>query len=272
MNTQKKNAIIVISTFIVITIIMVLLIPIDAKQKRYKEFGKLAEAAETDKRAEYIIDNIEQYPEYIVDIFYSEPDSLEFIYNYPNCKDNYASMSYTEEELSGGVPELYMDDPRWAYECIGNYDEIIKTHGCAYVCMTMAYIGLTGDSSVDPVFVGNIAYENMLTSKISAGLKLDNIGKLSELIGLNGTYYNFNTERGGTALESVDEIAQHISDDCVIIAGMVGETFGNHAVIISKCDGNDIQIIDPGNPGNTKKIWNFENLKPEFRGVWVITK
>lgn len=271
MNTQKKNAIVVISTFLVITIIMVLLIPVDLEQKRYKEYGKLAEAAETDERADYIIDNIEQYPEYITDLFYKNPDNLEFVYNYPSCKDNYVNMTYTEEELSG-LPALYMFDTRWAYERIGKYEEIIKTNGCAYVCLTMAYIGLTGDDSIDPVILGRIASDNKLTGMISAGLNIDNIGTLCSMIGLNGTYYNYDVSKEGTQIESIDEIAQHISDDSVVLAGMYGETFGAHAIIIRECDGNNIYINDPADQEKTEKVWNFDEIKSEFRGLWVITK
>ena len=268
---NKKSAIAVIATFAVITIVLVLLLPVEKKNKQYEEFGRLAELAETDERAEYIIENSEQYPEHILDLFYNDADNLEFVYNYPFCKDNYANMSYTEEELSG-IPELYMRDPRWAYERIGNYGEIIKTDGCAYVCMTMAYIGLTGDGGVDPVILGQIAQSYSLTGKISAGLLLEKIGELCDLIGLSGTYYNFDTNREGKAIESIDEIAQHIGDESVVLAGMYGDTFGSHAIVIRECDGNNVYINDPADPEKTAQAWNFDDIKSEFKGIWVITK
>lgn len=268
---NKKSAIAVIVTFAVIALVLVLLLPVEKKNKQYKEFGALAELAETDERAEYIIENSELYPENILNLYYNNNDNLEFVYNYPSFKDSYAAMTYTNEELSG-IPALYMYDTRWAYERIGSYDEIIYTDGCAYVCLTMAYIGLTGDGSIDPVILGRIACDNELTGIISAGLKMENIGIICDMIGLKGTYYNFDTERDGKKIESIDEIAQHISDDSVVLAGMVGETFGPHAIIIRECDGNNIYINDPADQENTEKIWTFDEIKSEINGIWVITK
>ena len=271
MNTQKKNAIVVISTFVVITIIMVLLIPVELKHKRYEEFGKLAVAAETDDRAEYIIKNSELYPEHILKLYYSDDKNFEFVYNYPFLKGSYATMSYTNEELSG-IPSLYMYDPRWGYEYIGNSTDIIKTTGCAYVSLTMAYIGLTGNGNIDPVILGRLAYDNSLTAKLDASLKMENVGTLCNMIGLNGTYYNFDTDREGKAIESIDEIAQHISDDSVVFAGMYGDVFGSHAIIIRECDGNNVYINDPAEQEKTEKTWTFDEIKSELKGIWVITR
>lgn len=271
MNSQKKNAIILISTFLVITIVMVLLIPVQKKNERYEQFGRLAELAETDERANYIIENIEQYPKYILDLFYSNYDNLDFVYNYPFCRDNYANMTYTDEELSG-VPALYMADPRWGYERIGNYNSIIKTEGCAYTCLTMAYIGLTGKSDIDPVILGKIAYQYSMTGSISAGLKMDKIGEMCDMIGLSGTFYNYDTNKDGTAIESIEEISTHLENDSVIIAGMYGETFGSHAIVIREYDGNNVYINDPADPEKTAQVWNFDEIKSEIKGIWVITK
>ncbi len=273
MNKENtKSAIAVIATFAVITIVMVLLLPVEKKNKQYEEFGRLAELAETDERAEYIVENGEQYPEYILDLFYESEDNLEFVYNYPFCKDNYANMSYTDEELGGGVPALYMDDPRWAYERIGNYNRVIRTDGCAYLCVTMAYIGLTGDGSIDPVILGELSVSNSLTGKLSGGLLLEKIGELCDLIGLSGTYYNFDVNREGTQIESIEEISAHLDNNSVIIAGMQGDTFGSHAIVIRECDGSNLYINDPANPEKTAKAWNFDDIKSEFKGIWVITK
>ena len=250
---------------------MVLLIPVELKRERYKEFGRLAKAAETDERAEYIIENIDQYPKYITELFYDDPDNLEFVYNYPFCKANYATMSYTDEELSG-VPALYMADPRWGYERIGKFTSIIKTDGCAYVCLTMAYIGLTGKSDVDPVILSGLAYDNGLTGSISAGMKLNKLGDLCSFIGLNGTYFNHNPDEGGKEMENIDELSQHIDNGAVVIAGMYGDTFGSHAIVIRGCEGNNVYINDPASPEKTAQTWNFDDIKSEFKGIWVITE
>ena len=269
---QKKTAIAISAIFAVIIIIMVLLIPIEKKNQRYEKFGKLAEVAETDERAEYIIEHYEEYPEYITDFFYRNTENLDYVYNYVFNKDSYANMSYTEDELNAeGVPALYMYDKRWAYERIGDTNWTIKSNGCAYTCLTMAYIGLTGNGDIDPVILANYSYYNELAGKVTSGLIMKNIGKVCEAMGLNGEYHNYDPDEGGTPIESVDEIAELLGDDKVLLVGMSGETFGNHGLIIRDIDGDTIYLNDPANEENTAKMWSFEDLKSEFIGVWVIS-
>ena len=276
MDKQQKKTIIAISvTFAVIIALLVCLIPVEKKNQRYEQFGRLAEVAEIDERADYIIEHYEEYPEYITQMFYNNPDdeeTLDFVYNYIFCKDNYANMSYTEEELnSEDVPALYMYDKRWAYERIGDTSSIIETDGCAYTCLTMAYIGLTGNGDVDPVALANYSYYNELAGKISPGLLIKNVGEVCKAIGLNGEYYNYDPDEGGTPIESADEIAELWGEDKVLFVGVSGETFGNHALVIREIDGDTIYFNDPASEENTAKMWSFEDLKSEFIGVWVIS-
>ena len=272
---QKKSAIMILAIFAVIIIVMVLLIPVEKKNQRYEQFGRLAEVAETDERADYIIEHYEEYPEYITQMFYSNPndeETLDFVYNYVFCKNNYANMSYTEGELNAeDVPILYMRDERWAYERIGDTDSIIGTDGCAYTCLTMAYISLTGNGDIDPVALANFSYYNKLAGKISPGLLIKKVGEVCDAMGLKGEYYNYDPDEGGTPIESADEIAELWGEDKVLFVGMSGETFGNHALIIREIDGDTIYFNDPASEKKTAQDWNFEDFKSEIIGIWVIS-
>lgn len=273
MDTQKKNIIAITAMFAIIVVILILLLPVEKKNQRYEQFGRLAEAAETDERADYIIEHYEEYPSYITKLFYNDPENLEFVYNYAFCKNNYKNMSYTDEELNSAfVPALYMYDERWCYETIGNRDELIKSEGCAYVAMTMAYIYLTGKGDIDPVILGAYSDYNGLNGKISAGIMIENIGKLCEAIGLKGEYHNFDAEFGGTPVESIDEISSLMGDEKVLIAATHGETFGGHALVIREINGNMIYFNDPASEEKTAQAWNFDEIKSELMAVWVITK
>lgn len=267
-----KYIISIIAIVAAVIIVLILLMPVEQKRLRYEKYGKLAEAAETNEHAEYIIEHYDEYPEYITRLFYNNPDNLDFVYNYAFCKDNYKNMTYTEAELnSGSVPALYMFDERWGYETIGNRNDIIKTEGCAYVSLTMAYIYLTGKGDIDPVKLGNYADNNGLNGKISAGILIENIGKICEMIGLKGEYHNYDAEFGGTPVESIDEIAALMGEGKALIVGTHGETFGGHALVIREIDGNMIYFNDPASEEKTAQAWNFDDIKQEIMAVWVIT-
>lgn len=277
MDKQSKNTIITVSAvFAVVIILMLLLIPVELKRLKIEKYGELAEAAETDERAEFIIENYDEYPEYILEIFYNDPENqenLDFVYNYFFNKDNYKLMIYTDEELnSDDVPALYMHDTRWGYERIGDSTSIIKTDGCAYVCITMAYLSLTGKSDVDPVALADFSYYNGLSGTVSNGLKIKNIGDLCSAIGLKGEYYNFDPDEGGTPIETATQISELLSDESVILAAMQGDTFGGHAIIIRDCQGENIYINDPESEEKTSVTWNFNDIKSEIMALWVISE
>ena len=143
MEKNKKLIITFSLIFTVIFALMIALVPIQRRQEFNQKWGRIAELAKEDKRAEFIIENEELYPEGILYFLRSDPSELDFVYNYAFHKDDYSTMSYTEDELSmKTIPKLYMGDYRWCYQTIGGY--YIAHQGCTAVSLTMAYLFLTG--------------------------------------------------------------------------------------------------------------------------------
>lgn len=274
---KRKAAVGVIAGLIIIImiVILILLIPIEKRNTENEKYGELAVAAETDDRARYIIDNIEEYPNDILQIYYNSYDEykdevLEFVYGYVQHKNDYASMSYTDEELNSEEPPcLYMNDTRWAYEKIG--DRYIHESGCATVSITMAYLYLTHQSDINPKIIADLAEKNNEVD-FWDGINSLYIKEICETIGLNCTEFNFDKDSGGSGEADLEYIKNAIDSGHVIIAGMVGETFGGHALIIRQANSDGtIYINDPANPENSEKEWSFDELKPEIYYIWDLS-
>ena len=58
----------------------------------------------------------------------------------------------------------------------------------------------------------------------------------------------------------------------VLMAIMIGDTFGDHAIIITGYDGNDFTINDPASREKTAKKWSFEELEADMFYVYDISK
>ena len=271
MNSTKKTAVVVISTFVVIIAIMVILIPIEKKNEFYAKWGDLAVLAETDPKVKYIIENEELYTERLITLLRIDPEfNLDFVYNYAFHKDDYLTMSYTDEELDGRVPALYMDDPRWCYQRISTDDSFpIREGGCGYVSLTMAYIGLTGKSDQDPYTIMQLAADIGALSMFGEGFANDKIVEAAEILGMHAVEYSFYNENRQKETHADAELMKDILDKGhVILASMDGEIFGLHYIIIRGYEGDSFYINDSDDREKTARPWTYEELDAEMRYMW----
>ena len=265
--SDKKMVFGLIGLFAAVIIIMLLLIPVEKKNEYYKKWGDLAVRAETDERAKFVIDNAELYSDYWLNMMYTDSESrFDFAYNYAFNKDNYKSMSFTDEELNcDEVPAIYMDDLRWSYEL----DGIVRTKGCAAASITMANLYLNHNSDVDPVKVINYADE--IGHYGLGGIDQEGVSDILDNFGLTSDEYVFDKDNGEKVTES--ELRSAVdTEEAVVIAAVQGETFGNHSLIIRGYDENGFYINDPAGPERTAVQWDFEVFENELVRYWVVSK
>lgn len=268
----KKNIIAISVFFVIIIAAMVFLIPIQKKNEFNSKWGKLAEVYETDEKVRFIIDNEELYPQVLIDMLYINLEhNRDFVYNYPFHKDDYINMKYTAEELDGRVPALYMYDNRWCYQTLDG-EFFIKSNGCALVSLTMAYIGLTGKSDLDPYKIMLTAEEIGATEGYFGGINDKDTKALCEAVGLTAVEYKFvNEDRVKDRYADIDLMKSILDSGHLIMVGMVGDTFGTHALIITGYEGDSFSINDPANAENSAIMWKYEDIEPEIYYMWDLS-
>ena len=258
---------------------LILILPIEKKNREISQYGQsIYDLSLTDSRIRYMMDNPEDYPEHLLEMVrfnlkyddYLKETIIDFCYNYPEHKDDYKKMQFSADELtSKEVTALYMTDKRWAYETLGG--EYILQSGCMPVAITMAYINLKHNGEMDPPKIAKIA-EQQGAITFGGGFSADYVKSLCESIGLSAVEYNFDESDGGEGKPSAALIKEIIDNGHVVLAGMVGDTFGGHAVIIRSCSEDGVLgINDPANPANTEKEWSFDELCPEIYYIWDLS-
>ncbi len=266
---NKKNIIGVSIVFTIIFVLMLVLVPVQRKAEFNKKWGKLAELYETDERARYIIDNEELYPNRILAFFYNDINELDYVYNYAFHKDDYAVMEYKPEELNGDrPPALYMEDYRWCYQPMG--ERTIKTNGCAAVSLTMAYLYLTQKSDIDPYKIALIAEEKGQIGLMD-GITSSAVTSVAEEIGLTVTEHRYFEDNQKIKNVQENTIVEMIDSGKAVMAGLFGETFGNHAVIIAGHTDEGFIINDPASEENSSKIWTYEEIANEIYYLWELS-
>lgn len=254
-----KTKIIAAAVCLVFLAGLLLLIPVEKNNNLHKKYGKLADAADTNERAKKVLDNIDEIPEGILKLYYSSNGYDDYLYNYPDHKDDYIKMQYTDEELNAEKPpRLYMADLRWCYQPMGG--GYIQTNGCAAVSLTMAYLYLRNNGDIDPYKIANIAEENDAIG-FWGGLNVDRIGEIAEKIGLEVKEYSYINEQNQKSSDPPEEEMKAILErGHVLFAGCRGEAFGDHAIIVSDYSDEGFIINDPANKEKSEKIWTYDEL------------
>lgn len=259
--SDKKTAIGLSALFLAVIAVMLVLIPVEQKNEYYKKWGKLAVLAETDERAKFAIDNSELYPEFWFNMLYRE-DEFDIAYNYPFRKDNYKTMTFTDEELNGEeIPAIYMNDTRWIYE---RYS--IKTQGCVAVAITMVNLRLNHNDAVDPVKVVDYADEMGLYGL--GGIGKQDVSTILTHFGMNFEEHIFDGEEKVSESELKSAVD---TEDAVLMVAVEGDTFGRHALIIRGYDENGFYINDPASPEKTAEQWSYEVFENELTRYWIVT-
>lgn len=81
-----------------------------------------------------------EYPEILVETAEKCPQTLDYVYNYPELKDRRFDIDLSADAQSGAVPLFIQWDERWGYEPYGS--GFIGTSGCGPTCLSMAAVYL----------------------------------------------------------------------------------------------------------------------------------
>lgn len=201
----------------------------------------------------------EEYPQELLEMVENNPETYDFVAGYPQRE------LYQEKEIDisgicqkGQAPLLLQWDLRWGYDSYG--DSMIGVAGCGPTCMTMAYLCLTGDASMDPRKMASYASEK---------------GYHTEA----GTSWNFFTEgaadlglSGSEAPLSETAMKQVLDQGGVLISSMRPGDFTTtgHFILIRGYDQNGFFVNDPNSRRNSEKQWDYETLSGQIKGLWEI--
>jgi len=157
------------------------------------------------------------------------------------------------------VPLLLQWDKRWGYSYYG--DNVIGVSGCGPTCMSMVYIALKGDLTMNPK-------------------KMSEFSEDSGFYNENGTTWSFMTEGARSlGLNSIiadldeEEAKNELDNNHLIICSMKPGDFTNtgHFIVITNYDKNSFFVHDPNSILRSQKRWNYDVLKSQTKQMWVFS-
>lgn len=214
---------------------------------------------EISKQQELIEAGGNAYPQELMKMLETNEETLNFVESYSErSKWIGADIDLSGEVQAGQVPLLLQWDRRWGYDTFG--DGMIGWAGCGPVCMTMAYLYLTDDLSMDPRQMAEYADQNGFHS--DSGTSWDFWTAGAEALGLRGE-----------ELSLSEGVIQGVLDagGVVVCSMRPGDfTTTGHYILIRGYDEKGFFVNDPNRKSNSEKQWDYDTLEGQIKNLWGI--
>ena len=197
------------------------------------------------------------YPQSMIDLLERNPETQEFVLNYPFRE----SVPYDLSEFEGSstVPLFLQWDVRWGYETYGS--DCIGITGCGPTCLAMVGYYLTGSREFTPDQIADFAWENGYYAK-GHGSSWTLISEGSEKLGLKATELPLVKEQMVSALQAGKPI--------ILAMGAGDFTTSGHYIVLVSWEENAFRVNDPNSIENSQRLWTYEELESQIRNIWML--
>ena len=260
MNGRKKGK---IAGLILLMITLMALLLGDRIGVLYRELRfRWSDATEAERKVKLYADekgiSFGEYPESLIALLDRNPETEEFVLNYPFREDVEYRLVPPEEDQ--GVPLLLQWDSRWGYEIYGS--DMMAITGCGPTCLAMVGYYLTGDAETyDPAAMAAFS---------------EKYGYYATGYGSSWTLISEGAVKLGLDVTEIPLVEKRIKDNLEvgnpIICAMGAGDFtssGHYIVLVGLKDGKFI-VNDPNSPENSEKLWSYEQIQGQIRNLWVI--
>lgn len=199
------------------------------------------------------------YPESIITLFENNPETEDFVLNYPILSPQRQPVILTEEEKESDFPLFLQWDTRWGYLPYGS--DVAAITACGPLCLSMAAYHLTTSEKYTPDRIIEFAEKN---GYYSPG---------------NGSSWTLISEGGIKLGFTVKELPLHkatlfnLLDSGIPVICVVGPgdfTTTGHFLMFTGTENGLIRLNDPNSKANSEKLWDYEAIKDQIRNLWSI--
>lgn len=205
--------------------------------------------------------SINEYPEELIELLRKNPETEEFVLNYPLKKNEFSTESLNELIREDSVPLLMQWDSRWGYYQYG--DNVMGLTGCGPTCLSMVAIHLLQNPQLTPAYMADYSIRN--------GYCVPGSGTSWELMSLGAENLGLNAEEVPLNENTVKRYLQD-GNPIICIMGKGDFTDEGHFIVLTGLKDGKIEVNDPNSRERSEKLWEFENIKRQIRNMWVYEK
>lgn len=220
---------------------------------------RLQKMSNYDLRIKDIVENKSQYPEELLELLTTNIETIEFVFDYPEKKDNLPA-TIVEEAKSGEIPLLLQWDERWGYQNYG--DGMLAVNGCGPTALSMVIVGLTGNKQATPYQVAQYAEQN--------GYYVEGVGSSWSMMTDIGSHFVI---QGREISLDKDNIQTELESGHPIICAMRPGDFTTtgHFIVLTGMKDGKICVHDPNSKKRSEKLWDYETLEGQINNLWSFT-
>lgn len=197
------------------------------------------------------------WPDDLKSLLEKNPETEEFVLNYPLKKDLDEPFDMTEYENCTSVPHLMQWDTRWGYkEYAGS---VIGVSGCGPTCLSMVSIYLLQDTSLTPEYIADFAEKNGFSQK-NNGSKWTLMSEGAEKLGLKSTELPLDKNVMINALNDGKPI--------ILIMGEGDFTSSGHFIVVTGYSDDGFTVLDPNSKERSDRAWTYERIEKQIRNIW----
>lgn len=201
----------------------------------------------------------EGYPESLVQLYEKNEEARQFVLDYKKNGNNEQPIDISSDVTDGKIPLFLQWDERWGYRTYG--DNFLAITGCGPTALSMVYVGLTGDTSMNPYTIAQMAQEDGFYVN-GSGSVWSMMTELATKLGLSAQELSL----------SEDSIRQELSQGhpIICIMGPGDFTTSGHFIVLTGVDSDGkITVNDSNSKKNSNKTWKIDDLMSQIRDLWV---
>ena len=190
------------------------------------------------------------------------PETEDFVLNYPLLRDDPPEIDLAQYRDCTEVPLLLQWDARWGYSDYGG--SMMGLSGCGPTCLSMVCLYLLGDTRYDPLWLAQFSEKN--------GWRVPGAGSSWELISQGGPRLGLQVSE--LPLDKNRILRElRVGHPIVCAMGPGDFTSTGHFILLTGCDDTGLlQVNDPNSPRRSAVLWDFEEIKSQFRNLWACQK
>lgn len=202
--------------------------------------------------------SVSEYPQDLIDLLERNPETEEFVLNYPLKKDTYSNENLAELNQTEGIPLLMQWDERWGYyQYSGN---VLGLTGCGPTSLSMVASYLLNDPELTPIYMADYATRNGYSIE-GSGTSWSFMSDGARSLGLNPQEVSLDENAVRKYLENGHPII------CIMGEGIF--TDGGHFIVFTGWEDGKIKINDPNRREFSERLWAFDEIKDQIKNMWV---
>lgn len=202
-----------------------------------------------------------ELPESLIALRKRNPETADFVAAYPTEGQIDHDIDLSADYVPGKIPHFLQWDIRWGYEPYG--DDMMAITGCGPTCLSMAAVGLTGNTAYDPLTIANFSIEN--------GYYYYGTGSTWTLISEGAQHFGLSAQE-----LPLDEaiIRRHLTQGCPVICtvGPGDFTTQGHFIVIAGINNDGTVIVnDPNSILKSQRNWDLQQIMAQTQNLWVLS-